>query len=91
MESDVRDEYILPAAHYEAATVCWNEAGFSDSAQAADGRETDEYCRRKLQECIVHLEVVTKWDKCVHDTHIRQRAQKGLELVKWLKQKKGWA
>ena len=88
MTSEDHDEYILPAAHYEAAVICWNE-GCLSHPDAACG---DQYRRKKTQECLGHLETVSKWDlECVNEGGIKQRAQMGIETVKWLKEKKGWA
>ena len=40
---------------------------------------------------MIHLETAFKWEQYENETRIQPQAQKGVETVKWLKQKKGWA
>ena len=91
MESEFMAEYILPAAHYEAAVVCWNEACNSNGAPGTDARTAEINRRKKTQECLKYLVTVSKWESCRHEQRIKQRAQKGIDIVRWLTQKKGWA
>ncbi|KAJ9148975.1 hypothetical protein NKR23_g4730 [Pleurostoma richardsiae] len=93
LKGPTRDDYALPCAHYELAAVSWAE-GCDRSLWPADvvnGGDLDGYRRGKVDDSQAHLEQVARWESFVLDARIGMRVQTGLDTVRWLKEKKGWA
>lgn len=88
-----RDDYALPAAHYELAVVAWQEACDRDTwpEGITELADIDKYRREKLDVCQAALEKVAAWESFVLDARIGMRVQVGRDSVKWLKVKKGWS
>ncbi len=84
------EEYVLPAGHYEAAGVAWNEAS-DEASYPSDPEARDTYRREKTNESLACLERVAKWESFVLDARIGLRVQTGLDSIKWVKRKRGWA
>ncbi|KAH8894216.1 hypothetical protein GQ53DRAFT_90867 [Thozetella sp. PMI_491] len=84
-----RDDYTLPAAHYEMATLAWAAANQPPSGKTAE--EADAHRQKKVDECVSYLQQVAKWETFVLDARFGMRVQTGLNTVSWLKGKKGWA
>lgn len=87
----LRDDYVLPAAHYELGVLAWMEAEMpapSDSEPASDSVPASGdsgYRQTKLDEAQAALERVAKWEAFCLDTRIGMRVQTGLGTIKWLK------
>ena len=98
----LKDDYLLPCAHYEMAVCAWAEAcppkGTDIPAfEATQGerpegeRQTlEEYRKEKVDECQASLEKAAVWDAFVLDARCGMRVQTGLETVKWFRRKMGW-
>ena len=84
-----RDDYALPAAHYEMATVAWVEANKDFPEKSPE--DLAAFRRLKIDECQATLHKVAKWETFVLDARFGMRVQTGLNTVSWLKAKKGWA
>lgn len=84
-----KDDYALPAAHYEMAVVAWSEACARDLFPK-DPAAIDEYRLKKVNECWESLDRVTKWESFNLDARIGMRVQAGLDSIRWLKKKKKW-
>lgn len=91
LKGPTRDDYALPAAHYEMAAAAWRDACDSGKWPASKGPEAvDAYRRLKAEECLAYLEKNAKWESYVLDGRFGMRIQAGIDSVKWLKGKKGW-
>lgn len=87
----MRDDYTLPAAHYEMAAAAWRDACNPSKWPTSRGTEAIEAFRRqKAEECLAYLEKTAKWESYVLDGRFGMRIQAGIDSVKWLKGKKGW-
>lgn len=68
----LKDDWTLPAAHYEMAVIAWNEK---------DLESTDE--KAKVLECAQWLEKVQKWgDAYTLDTRVSFKITTSLITVK---------
>ncbi|KAH8911280.1 hypothetical protein BR93DRAFT_965086 [Coniochaeta sp. PMI_546] len=90
-KAPTRDDYTLPAAHYEMAAAAWRDACNPSKWPTSKGTEAIEAFRRqKAEECLAYLEKTAKWESYVLDGRFGMRIQAGIDSVKWLKGKKGW-
>ncbi|KAI0006335.1 breast cancer protein [Xylariaceae sp. FL0662B] len=100
-----KDDYALPAAHYEMAVLAWAEVqqpevrikapAPASATNATNGTETkpmeeEEWVRQKTDECQSWLEKVARWEAFVLDARIGMRVQTGLDSVRWYKRERGW-
>jgi hypothetical protein len=84
-----KDDYALPAAHYEMAVIAWDEA-CNPAAWPADAAEADTYRRQKTNESQSYLDSVARWETFVLDARFGMRVKVGADSIRWLKAKKGW-
>jgi hypothetical protein len=86
-----RDDYTLPAAHYEMAAAAWRDACDPTKWPSSNGSEAvDAFRQEKSEECLAYLEKNAAWESYVLDGRFGMRIQAGIDGVKWLKGKKGW-
>ncbi|KAI8633288.1 breast cancer protein [Xylariaceae sp. FL1651] len=70
-----KDDYILPAAHYEMAVLAWVEG------QVDTSKETNN----KIHDCQAWLDKVAKWEAYVLDGRIGMRVQTSMDTLRWYK------
>lgn len=96
----MKDDYTLPAAHYEMAVLGWAESNDKDCWPNGNGFDSEKsgvedaaqvYRLKKVAEAQVWLDKVAKWETFVLDTRFGMRIQTGLEVFKWFKNKFGAA
>ncbi|KAK5996788.1 Inclusion body clearance protein IML2 [Cladobotryum mycophilum] len=85
----IKDDYVLPSAHYEMGAISWAECCAPPPGEGE--KETLEYRRKKMLECEEQLNIVKTWEAFVLDARIGMRATSGLETLSWFKSKNGWA
>jgi hypothetical protein len=92
-----RDDYPLPAAHYEMAVLAWVEVqnpALRKTANEADGDQgldENEWRRKKTDECESWLDTVSKWEAYILDARFGMRLNTGLDTIKWYRREHGWA
>ncbi|ERS95215.1 hypothetical protein HMPREF1624_08426 [Sporothrix schenckii ATCC 58251] len=88
----LKDDYVQAAGHYEAAVILYMQA--NDPAlfpSRDDVAAVDTYRRSRVNESLAELDKVAKWETFVLDARIGMKLQTGMDTIKWLKEKKGWA
>ncbi|KAI0018408.1 breast cancer protein [Xylariomycetidae sp. FL0641] len=78
-----KDDYALPAAHYETAVLAWASLKLDAGDEAA--------MKAKLDECEACLDRVARWEAYVLDARIGMRVQTGLDTIRWYKREHAWA
>ncbi|CAK7275234.1 Mitochondrial outer membrane protein iml2 [Sporothrix epigloea] len=84
-----KNDYVLPAAHYEAGVILWLQAS-EVSFFPTDASKIDGYRQQKTKECLVQLDKVANWEAFVLDARIGMKLRTGLDTVRWLREKKKW-
>ncbi|KAI1632755.1 breast cancer protein [Biscogniauxia mediterranea] len=98
-----KDDYPLPAAHYEMAVLAWAEVlkpdvrkslspktGGDASSESSESDER-EWIRQKMDDCHSWLDKVARWEAFVLDARIGMRVQTGMDTIKWYQREHGWA
>ncbi|KAI0485047.1 breast cancer protein [Xylariaceae sp. FL0804] len=98
LKGPLRDDYALPAAHYEMAVLSWmemrqqTEAGAAAGAGTAAASGTDEsWMKKKIDECESWLDKVSKWEAYVLDARFGIRVQMSMDTIKWYRREYAWA
>ncbi|KAI1415535.1 hypothetical protein F5Y13DRAFT_145622 [Hypoxylon sp. FL1857] len=88
-----KDDYALPAAHYEMAALAWVEVQKPELRRDDDEEEEygEDWLREKVDECQSWLDKVAKWEAFVLDARIGMRVQTGMDTIRWYKREHGWA
>lgn len=84
-----KNDYVLPAAHYEAGVILWLQAS-EPIFFPTDASKIDAYRQRKTTECLVQLDKVANWEAFVLDARIGMKVRTGMDTVRWLREKKRW-
>ncbi|KXJ91740.1 hypothetical protein Micbo1qcDRAFT_161747 [Microdochium bolleyi] len=92
IKGPTRDDYALPAAHYEMAVIAWAEVQ-NPKLRRPDGTGGDEtaWKRTKLDECHSWLDQVAKWEGYVLDARFGMRVNTGLDTLSWYRREHPWA
>jgi hypothetical protein len=102
-KGSTKDDYPLPAAHYEMAVIAWAEVqdpelwklsrSNSDvkSSPEDQNKEVEAWRRKKTEECQSWLEKVSAWDPYILDARFGMRLNTGLDTLRWYKREHGWA
>ncbi|OTA99837.1 hypothetical protein M426DRAFT_16068 [Hypoxylon sp. CI-4A] len=86
-----KDDYALPAAHYEMAVLAWVEVQQPEARKEANDGDEGEWLREKTEECQSWLDKVAKWEAYILDARIGMRVQTGMDTLRWYKRERGWA
>ncbi|KAM0286408.1 hypothetical protein ACHAQH_000834 [Verticillium albo-atrum] len=87
VKGPLKDDYALPAAHYELGVIAWLEACQGDAV--TDAAKERERRIAKAKECQEHLDTVVAWEPFVFDARLGMRVQTGLETLKWFRERMG--
>jgi hypothetical protein len=74
-----KDDYILPAAHYEMAVLAWVEGQ----------KQTPAETKKKVDDCQSWLDKVAKWEAYVLDGRIGMRVQTAMDTLRWYRRDHG--
>ncbi|KAI1383014.1 uncharacterized protein F4822DRAFT_89609 [Hypoxylon trugodes] len=85
-----RDDYALPAAHYEMAVLAWWEVQKPELRETTEKGDDDDWLREKTEECQSWLDKVAKWEAFVLDARISMRVLAGMDTLRWYKREHGW-
>ncbi|KAI1453107.1 hypothetical protein F4805DRAFT_470320 [Annulohypoxylon moriforme] len=86
-----KDDYALPAAHYEMAALAWIEVQKPELRGPIDEDGEEDWLYEKVEECQSWLDKVARWEAFVLDARIGMRVQTGMNTVMWFKKEHGWA
>ncbi|KAI2472741.1 hypothetical protein F4781DRAFT_428157 [Annulohypoxylon bovei var. microspora] len=86
-----KDDYPLPAAHYEMAALAWFEVQKPELRGPIDEEDEEDWLYEKVEECQSWLDKVAKWEAFVLDARIGMRVQTGMDTITWYKKEHGWA
>jgi len=78
-KGSTRDDYILPAAHYEMAVLVWAEGQTEAPAEM----------KKHADDCQSWLDKVAKWEAYVLDGRFSMRVQAGIDTLRWYKHEHG--
>jgi len=70
----LKDDWMLPAAHYEMACLAWHEKDLPDTSA--------EEHKAKVQDCEEWLEKTQKWEQYVLDTRVSVKLTTSLLTVR---------
>jgi hypothetical protein len=85
-KGNLKDDWVLPAAHFEMAANVWMERPTYQSLHrlSADVSEKPEQERKLVQTCKEHLDHAARWDSYELDARIGLKVTAALEAVqKW--------
>ncbi|KAI0882919.1 uncharacterized protein GGS22DRAFT_42366 [Annulohypoxylon maeteangense] len=85
-----KDDYALPAAHYEMAALAWIEVQKPALRGQIDEDDEEDWLHEKVEECQSWLDKVAKWEAFVLDARIGMRVQTGMDTITWYKKEHGW-
>ncbi|KAI1214253.1 uncharacterized protein F4807DRAFT_449555 [Annulohypoxylon truncatum] len=85
-----KDDYALPAAHYEMAVLAWIEVQKPELRGPIDEEDEEDWLYEKVEECQSWLDKVAKWEAFVLDARIGMRVQTGMDTIMWFKKGHGW-
>ncbi|KAI0892501.1 hypothetical protein F4806DRAFT_232655 [Annulohypoxylon nitens] len=85
-----RDDYALPAAHYEMAALAWMEVQKPELRGRIDEDDEEDWLHEKVDECQSWLDKVARWEAFILDARIGMRVQTGMDTITWYKREHGW-
>ncbi|KAI1101370.1 hypothetical protein F4804DRAFT_13304 [Jackrogersella minutella] len=84
-----KDDYALPAAHYEMAAIAWIEIQKPELRGPIDQDDEEDWLSEKVEECQSWLDKVARWEAFVLDARIGMRVQTGMDTISWYKKEHG--
>ncbi|KAJ1334142.1 Iml2/Tetratricopeptide repeat protein 39 [Microdochium nivale] len=95
IKGPTRDDYALPAAHYEMAVISWVELQNPKlrKSESLDNTKAEEeaWKRKKLDECHSWLDGVAKWEAYILDARFGMRVNTGQDTLNWYRREHPWA
>ncbi|KAI1269036.1 breast cancer protein [Xylariaceae sp. FL1019] len=82
LKGPTKDDYVLPAAHYDMAVISWLE-GQKESKGGAKKQVED------ILACQGWLDKVSRWEAYVLDARIGMRVATGQDTLRWYKREHG--